>query len=83
MSFPRFDEYLPGTILEITVNLVNNNNPFLIVILKDGGYDGVMFRNSREEVIAVWINEGGCIMKGYKWKITHQEVKKGGLINGS
>lgn len=80
MSFPKFEEYLPGTILEVILFNYKPNDKFLLLIL-----DETLIKISN--CIAVYINgdfeSGQGININHHFEITYQEVKKGGLRNGS
>lgn len=80
-KFPRFDEYEPGTILEINFENNHNKENFLIIIVKHDNEYNSIYNNIKEPVIAINLSTGTFIIRNYVWKITYQEVKKGGLKN--
>lgn len=71
-KFPRFDEYEPGTILEIDFEENPYGKPFLILVIPK-------LNNGSDVIGAITISNGIGILDNYNWDITHQEVKKGGL----
>ncbi len=73
MGFPRFEDYLPGTILEVILSNYKSES-FLIMILDEKHHKThvAVYLNGRYEV-------GQLIHINHSFKITHQVVKKGGL----